>query len=167
MARRLIIALFTLTLPLQASALTIWERIDATYTERSTESVLPVREHMQAAEAARHLGKSYDRYQRLMMATALTDNFLAKSLMEEMNRDYAFVDIAPKTKADISKLRIAPQFEAKNSNDALSIAYAQGVLDMGYGFRGMLPVGSYVIGRTPATIEAGNEFTEVRARAAK
>jgi len=102
-----------------------------------------------------------------MMATALADNFLAKSLMSEMEQDYGFVDIQPKTKADMSKLYIQPLFEARTGNDAMSMKYAQGVLDMGYGFRGMLPVGTYMIGRTEVVVTAGKTFTEYKARAAK
>lgn len=142
-----------------------WSGVERAYAALEvTKCPLDFDHHYLGAEAARYLGKVYEQYERLTESKATAGDEHAEELakieesLSAIDLAYGRVDIVgdPRRRPVLTRpeMPFAP-------DQRKAIEWAQTVVAETGSFKGMLPLGAYVVGEVEFTAEVGPDFREI------
>lgn len=137
-----------------------WSGVERTYELMlDTGCELTFEEHGLGAESARYLGKTFEMYERLASAKAIDPQQEVLDSMAGLDSNYGRVEIKgdPRRRPVLSReaMPFAP-------DQRKSIEWAITVVSETGSFKGMLPVGDYVVGEIPFTVATGEEWQAIQ-----
>lgn len=136
-----------------------WSGVERTYELMlETGCELDFEEHGLGAESARYLGKTFEMYERLASAKAIDAQQAVLDSLAGLDANYGRVEIKgdPRRRPVLSReaMPFAP-------DQRKSIEWAITVVENTGSFKGMLPVGDYVVSDIPFTVATGEDFQVV------
>jgi len=136
-----------------------WSGVERSFTGLvETKCELKFTEYELGAQSARYLGKSYEMYERLTRAKDLDPTSAILDLLSGLDGNYGRVEIKGDARRRPVLTRPAMPFPPDQRK---SIEWAIEVVAGTGSFKGMLPVGDYVVGDIEFTVALGEEWQTV------
>jgi hypothetical protein len=137
-----------------------WTGVERSYAALlNTGCVLNFKENQLGAESARYLGKTWEMYERLAAAKDLDPQPPILESLSGLDANYGRVEIRGDARRRPVLSREAMPFAPDQRK---SIEWAIEVVTGTGSFKGMLPLGDYVVGEIPFSVAAGEEFLIVQ-----